>query len=171
LNPPFLWNIRRAWFNRIDYDFEKEAKRVGKSKHGHPLTFHRELLYATGAHLSKLQKISQKHGVREDWFKDYFPSINKEILREAAVCYPELLRWYRPNSRFSPALEIVDTQLDIFGALVAEFKKQRQDNNRLAFQLTALICSSQDSIRTGKLDPNPEAVRRNMRDRKKTRKK
>ena len=172
LKPPFLWKVRAAWFLRIDYDHEKQAKVEGRSpQYGHPIAFHRDVLNATSGYLSKLRNISKKYGVREDWFKDYFVQINKELLREAAVCYPELLRWHKPNSRFSPALGTVDTQLEIFGALVAVFKKRGQDNNKLAFQLTALICSSQDSIRAGKLDPSPEAIRRNMLDRKKARKK
>jgi hypothetical protein len=60
----------------------------------------------------------------------------------------------------------VEAQLEVLDAIRGDFAKLKLRNNKLAYQLTALICSLDSDIATHKLDPTPEKVRRNEKDRR-----
>jgi hypothetical protein len=167
LHPPFLRDIRRAWFFWLDCEFEKEQKLALKSQHNYPLEFHRKMMQETFGSLLRTRSLARKYRVPESWFADYSTGIQKQLLTEAVICYPEMLRGFIPNSRIYPRSFAVDTQMDILEKLREEFKRQGKSNNTLAYQLTSLICSSDSCITTGLLEPNPAAVRRNERDRRK----
>jgi hypothetical protein len=167
LDPPFLWDIRTAWFFRLDYELEKGQKLALKSQYNYPLEFHRKMMQESFGSLLRTKSLARKYGVPKSWFADYSSGIQKQLLTEAGICYPQMLRGFIPNSRIYPRSFAVDTQMDILEKLRAEFKRQGNSNNMLAYQLTALICSSDSCVTTGLLEPNPAAVRRNERDRRK----
>jgi hypothetical protein len=168
LNPPFLWEVRRAWFFRRHYELEMEQRKNGVSQHGYPLSFHKEMMFAISTHLNKISKIANNHKVSKKWFAEHYGQTMKQLLSEASVIYPELLRSQpKPHSKIQPHSLDVESRLDIFDAITAELARRRMSNNTLTEQLTALICSAPDCVTTHKLDPSPDLVRRNIRDRRK----
>jgi len=166
LKPPFLWEIRRAWFFRRHYELEKQLRDRKQSQHGYPLAFHREMMLAIASHLERISRIARKHRVPRKWFEDHYAQTLEQLLSEASVCYPELQRWLTPTGRLRPHSLGVELQVDIFDAIAAEFARRKIDSKTLAYQLTALICSPQSCITTRTLHPSPDLVRRNIRDRK-----
>ena len=167
LNPPVLGEIRRLWWFQHYYEEEKTAQKRRKSEHGYPLGFHRKLMFECSFHLQRIQALQVKNAVKKDWTEKYRTAILKQLLNEATICYPELLRWTRPALKIRPHSFHVDRQLELFDAIEAAFRKEKTKNHKLAMQLTTLICSTPQQILTGKLDPSPDTVRRNIRDRKK----
>jgi hypothetical protein len=167
LKPPFLWEIRRAWFFRRHYELEEQLRKRKKSQHGYPLAFHREMMLAIASHSERVSRIARKHRVPRNWFKGYYSQSLKHLFSEASVIYPELLRWFEPSSRLRPHSLGVESRLMVFDAITAEFARRKINNNTLAHQLTALICSPQNCITTHRLDPSADLVRRNIADRKK----
>jgi hypothetical protein len=167
LNPPFLWEVRRAWYFRRHYELEMEQRKKGVSQHGYPISFHKEMMLAISTHLNKISKIASGRKVPEKWFADYRAHAMKQLLAEASIIYPELLRWSKPYSRIQPHSLGVESRLHIFDAITAELARRKMSNNTLAYQLTALICSPPDCVKTHKLDPSPGLVRKNIGDRPK----
>jgi hypothetical protein len=165
LEPPFLWEVRKAWFFHRHYELEKRRRDRKKSQHGYPLAFHREMMLAIASHLGRISKIAREHRVPRKWFVGYYAQTLKQLLSEASVTYPELLRWFKPNSQLRPHSLDVESRLDVFDAITAEFARKKIKNNTLAYQLTALICSPENCIATHTLDPSPDLVRRNISDR------
>jgi hypothetical protein len=169
LEPPFLWEIRRAWFFRLDYELEKQQKIKLSSQYNYPLEFHLKMMHESLRGLQRIIALAKKFNVPKMWIADYFAGAQKQLLKEAGICYPEMLRGFIPNSRIYPRAKAVETQLSILKSLLTEFKRKGKANNKLAYQLTALICSGDSCVTTKILDPNPEAVRTSERDdRKKT---
>lgn len=179
--PPLLSQIRNVWWFQRDYAAELELWRRGESPYGLPLEFHRKAMFECAAHLHRLDtlaleyKIHQKRWSRSanrprgQWFDEYRKATLNEILREAAVYYPQLL-WPgqpKPARQIHPVSLEVDMRLELYKALVAEFARRKQPNRKLAIQLTALFCSSAQDIRDHKLVPTPEDVRKNVSDRRK----
>jgi hypothetical protein len=157
--------IRTAWFLRRYYKVEVELRAKGHSQYGFPLEFHRKMMLENVGHLRRLIKLSSKHGVPHSWFADQRADILKRLLHEASIVYPELRRWQKTPHKLRPHSLKVEAQLQVLDALRACFAKIKQ-NNKLAYQLTALICSLDSDIATQKLDPTPEKVRRNAKDRR-----
>ena len=148
------------------YEVEMELKTNGQSRYGFPLEFHRKMMFENAGHLRHLIKISSKHGVPQSWFVDQRADILKRLLREASIVYPELRRWHRTPHKLRPHSLKVEAQLEVLDAIRGDFAKLKLRNNKLAYQLTALICSLDSDIATHKLDPTPEKVRRNEKDRR-----
>jgi hypothetical protein len=145
-----------------------EQRKNGLSQYGYPLSFHSEMLRAISSHLKKISEISNKHSVSKKWFAEHYAQTMKHLLSEASVMYPELLRSQpKPHSKIQPHSLGVESRLDIFDAITGELARRRMSNNTLTEQLTALICSAPDCVTTHKLDPSPDLVRRNIRDRRK----
>jgi len=167
ITPPFLWDIRRVWFFRRHHELESEQRFEKKSQYGYPLPFHREMMLAIAGNLARVSKIAEKHQVPTDEFKDYYDESLRQLLKETAVSYPEWRLRTKPVGRIRPRPFGVDSQLDIFDAITKELARRNTKNNKLAYELTALICSPQSCIRTRILEPNPETVRANVRDRRK----
>jgi hypothetical protein len=166
LKPPFLWEVRRAWFSRRHHELEKLLHDEAKSQHGYPLKYHRKMMLGILSHLTRISTLASEHGVPRKWFANYYAASLEHLLAEASVCYPELLRWYKPSSRIRRYPLGVDTQLDIFNAITAEFRMRHKPNSKLAHQLTALICSPQSCIANRELNPRPDTVRTNLRQRR-----
>lgn len=166
LEPPFLGEIRQAWFARLDYELEKQQKAARKSQHDYPLEFHRKMMQEALSSAGRATALVKKYHVPKRWIAEYICGIQRQLLNEAAICYPEMLKGFISNSRIYPRAHTVDTQMSLFNNLHIEFKRQGQSNKNLAYQLTALLCSADSCFTTGVLEPNPEAVRRNMKDRR-----
>jgi hypothetical protein len=165
LKPPFIWEIRMVWFVQRLTWLERDLKGKKLSEYGFPLEFHRKLTLELFDHMERITQLAERHEVPDmEWFAEYYPAIQNQLLRNGAAYYPELRRWFKPFHRLRTYNLTVDNQVDIYQKLVGEFKKRGIKNNRLACHLTALICSPADCIQTGKLDPNPELVRKNVRD-------
>ena len=167
ITPPFLWDVRHVWWFRRYDDIELEQRQEKKSQYGYPVAFHREMMFAIAAHLTRICKIAKKHQVPRDWFKAHYDESLRLLLKETAVSYPEWLLWTKPVGRIRPRSFGVDSQLQIFDAITEELKRRNTRNNKLAYELTALICSPQSCVVTRILEPNPETVRTNVRDRRK----
>lgn len=168
ITPPFLWDVRRVWFVRRHYELESEQRFQKKSQYGYPVAFHREMMLAIAGHLTRISKIAEKHQVPTHEFKDYYNEALRQLLKETAVSYPQWRLWTKPVGRIRPRSFGVDSQLEIFDAITKELAGRGTKNNKLAYELTALICSPESCIRTRILEPNPETVRTNVRDRRKT---
>jgi hypothetical protein len=167
LTPPFLWDVRRVWFFRRHHDLELEQRVEKKSQYGYPVAFHREMMLAIAGHLARISKIAKKHQVPVDEFKDYYGEALRQLLKETAVSYPQWKLGTKPVGRIRPRSFGVDSQLAIFDEITKELAGRGTKNNKLAYELTALICSPESCIRTRILEPNPETVRTNVRDRRK----
>ena len=165
LHPPLLWDIRRAWFFHRYHAIGTRLHQERKSQHGHRLSFHREMMLEISAHLTRILRLARQGQVPRSWFAEYYGAVQKELLREASIVYPELLRWLKPATQIRPHSLEVDLQVDLFHAIEAAFRKRNVVNHKLAYQLAALICSPSNCIKTHRLDPSPETVRRNVRDR------
>ncbi len=170
LNPPLLWEIRMAWFTRLTDEQEQRLRKEKESQHGHPLEFHRKLMLEIAGHLRRLLQMCKREHVPSSWLTEYSAAIQKQLLREASIYYPQLLRWFKPASQIRPISLAVDVRVDLFHALDAALRTRNVESHKLAYQLTALISSPSSCIRNHKLDPDPEEVRRNVRDREKARK-
>jgi hypothetical protein len=168
LNPPMLWHVRRIWWFGRYYEEEATAKLAKKSEHGYPFEFHRKLMFECSSHLHRIQELLKRNEASKEWIGEYRKAILKQLLHEAAIYYPELL----PKPK--PALQIrlhsfeVGGRLELFDAIEAVLARMGIKNHKLALQLTALFCSSPRQILAHRLDPSPEILRRNVRDRKRT---
>jgi hypothetical protein len=167
ITSPFLWDVRRVWFFQRYHDIELDQRYEKKSQYGYPVAFHREMMLAVARHLARISKIAKKHQVPTDWFKGHYDESLRLLLKETAVSYPEWGLGTRPVGRIRPRSLGVDSQLQIFDGITEELKRRNTRNNRLAYELTALICSPQSCVVTRILEPTPQAVRTNVRDRRK----
>jgi hypothetical protein len=161
----FIIVIRWAWFLWTYHELTLELRVKKQSQYGYPLEFHRKMMLEIAGHLGRLDKLSSKYAAPESWFARYRAEILKQLLREASIVYPELRRWSETSHAIRPRSLKVEAQLDVLNAIRVQFAKKRIRNNKLAYQLTALICSPDSCIAAQKLDPTPEKVRRNVRDR------
>jgi hypothetical protein len=190
-NPPLLSTIRFVWFHNRSYELEIETYKARKSHYGYSRKFHREMLLELSHNLEKLDKIVQtkryegKQAPRS-WVADHRSAILRLLLREACVCYPQLRKWFVPVSKLGPSRFRMDIQLALLhtieaalakrgirGKLKAGKKKRgmqqrgsrrrKHEVPRVAYQITALICSAQNCVATKKLNPTPDAVRTNVR--------
>lgn len=170
--PLLLWDIQMAWFLQRHYEIERDLQRKQLSQLGFPLDFHKRMLHLLFAHLQRTTALAQQHHVPvQEWLREYHSEINKQLLLEAGQYFPQLRLWAKPADKLRVYSHAVGTQVEVYCAISAIFKKRKLKNNKLACQLTALICSSSARIRGGQLDPNPERVRKYVRDwRKKMRK-
>lgn len=125
------------------------------------------MMHEASGGLQRISALEKKYSVSKRWAANYVDGARKQLLKEAAICYPEMLRGFIPNSRINPHALAVETQLSILKSLQTEFERKGEKNNTLAYQLTALICSADSCVTTKLLDPNRDAVRTSERDRKK----
>jgi hypothetical protein len=166
LSEPFLDKVRSAWFFRRYYELEKELFRQRKSQYGYPREFHRAIMRELSKHWERIVKIAGKHGVPMDQFAEYLPAIQKQVVVQASVCYPELQWPFTRASRITPHSFGVEKRLEIFDAILLELEKRKIKNDELAYQLTALACSGTSSIAKRLLDPTPDVVRLSVTNRK-----
>ena len=167
LTPSFLRTIRLAWQFRLFFDLEQEQHKKSISQYGHPIAFHRELMFQIAGYLKQLSAITKKHGVPDPWVQSHRRSLLMELLRQAAVCYPQLFtlqRSYRAPSRIRPVREGATVQMLVLDEIYRTFYERKiKENKELAYQLTALICSPDECVNTQELSPTPAAVRTNDR--------
>jgi len=168
LGPPFLGEVRSVWFLRLHHQLLAEHRHDKKSQHGYQVAFHQEMLSTLTNQLRKVCTIAAKYKVPRDWFVAYYRESLKLLLRETSVIYPEWRMWQVPVSRLRPRSLGVESQLRIFDAITRELTERKTKNHQLTRELTALICSPQSCVRTKILEPNPEAVRMSVRDRRRT---
>lgn len=162
-SPPLLGVIRRVWWFQRYYEGEIDLRRDKKSEYGYPLEFHRKVIFACSSHWHELRTLAEAHAVRKEWFEDYRRAILQEILREAAIYYPQLLEDYSPALQIRPRSFKIHNQLQLYDAIETAFAEKRVTNHKLGQQLTALICSNHKDIARGSLNPTPQ----NVRDRRK----
>lgn len=168
LNPPLLWDVRSAWSSWSYYVKQRELKEKRLSQHKYPLEFHRQMMTHLIAHLEVITKLAKKNEIPEqEWLAEYYTAIRGQLLREVTSYYPELLYRLKPAHKLRVYSHTVDVQVETYHAIIAAFKQRNLKNNKLAYQLTALICTPSDCAQRGKLDPNPERVRKYVRDWKK----
>jgi hypothetical protein len=109
LEPPFLWEIRRAWFFRLEYELENRQKVGLSSGYNYPLDFHRKMMNDAAKGLQRITALAKKFNVPKRRITDYFAGAQKQLFKEAAICYPEMLRGFIPNSRIYPHVLAVHT--------------------------------------------------------------
>jgi hypothetical protein len=168
LSQPFLDKVRSAWFFRRHFELEKELFQQRKSQYGYPREFHRDIMRELSKHWGRIIKIAGRHGVPMAQFAEYLAAIQKQLVVQASVCYPEL-QWrsrFKRASRITPHSLAVEKRLEIFDAIQAEFAKRKITNDELAYQLTALICSGRTAITRRVLEPTPDVVRLSVTNRK-----
>jgi hypothetical protein len=164
IEPPFLWKVRMVWWWRKAYEIDVELKKRGMAKSRLPVKLHRSMMNLIFAHHSRVEELCETYGViRQQWTAEYLAALNRQFLREAVYVYPEA------GKRLVPALQLHDhrpgstPQLEIYRSIIDIQKRcGKKRNKTLARQLTALICSSAESIREHNLEPNPEAVRQSL---------
>jgi hypothetical protein len=161
LNLPLIFEIQSEWFFRRYYDLERKSFDRHQSQHGHPMAFHREMMHDLADHLDRVSEIPRSHRVPKTWFIPYRKVVQQQLLREASICYPELLRDFTQAADIRPRQRKGEREASLFQAIESAFAEKGTINHKLAQQLTALICSPPDCIRNGKLDPSPETIRRN----------
>ena len=164
IEPPFLWTVRMVWWWRKALDVEGELKERGLSERRIPLKFHRVMMNLVCEHHSKVEKLCKSYGVLgQPWIGEYLAALNRRFLGEAKFVYPEAYRRLTPSSQLHSYHPGSTSQLEIYRAIMdLQARCGKKRNNKLAHQLTALICSSPESIKKQKLEPNPEAVRRSI---------
>jgi hypothetical protein len=170
-SPELITVIRQAWILARYHELELELRAKRQSQYGYPMEFHRKMMNEIAGHLGRLDEISSKYGVPQSWFAGQRPEILKRLFREASIVYPELRRWLKTAHGIRPHSLKVWAQLEVLDAIRADFRKIKIRKNKLAYQLTALFCSLDSTVAMQKLDPTPEKVRRNAKDRMKSRKK
>jgi len=164
LSPPLLWDIRMVWFFRRHARLEKSLKAKKLSEFGFPLDFHRKMAIELFDHLERITQLAEQHEVPDmEWFAEYYAAIQAQFLREGAAYYPELRRSLKPFHRLRTYEFSADNQVMMYDALHRAFSGRNLTKTKLAQQLTALICSRPDCIETGKLDPSPDSVRKNVK--------
>ena len=166
LSESFLCKVRAAWFFRSHHELEKEYFQRRKSQYGYPREFHRDIMRELSKHWGQIVKIAGKHGVPIAQFAEYLPAIQKQLVVQASVCYPELLWRFRRASRITPHSLAVEMRLEIFDAIQVELEKRKIRNDELSYQLTALLCSGRSSIARRLLDATPDVVRLSVTNRK-----
>ena len=134
LSEPFLYGVRSAWFSRRYYELEKELFQQRKSQYGYPQEFHRDIMRELWKHWERIVKIAAKHGVPMAQFAEYLPAIQKQLVVQASVCYPELQWRFKRASRITPHSLAVENRLEIFDAIQTEFANRRITNDELAYQ-------------------------------------
>lgn len=165
-SPAFLYKIRMAWFLHRHYELEKELFDQKQSQDGYPLVFHRDIMREISKHRDRIVKIAGKHGVPKEQFAEHRKAIQRQLLVEASVCYPELQHRFKRASQIKPRSCAVEMRLEVFDAIHAELMKRKIENDELGYQLTTLVCSRRSSIERRILDTTPDMVRLSVRDRK-----
>jgi hypothetical protein len=161
LSLPLIFEVQGEWFSRRYYDRERKSFERRQSHHGYPLAFHEEMMYELAEHLDSISEVPRRYRVPKSWFATYRKVIQQQLLREASICHPELLRDFTHAADIRPRQRKGEREANLFGAIERAFAERGVVNHKLAQQLTALICSPPDCIRTHKLDPSPETIRRN----------
>jgi hypothetical protein len=102
LEPPFLWEVRKAWYFRRVHELETEQRVEKKTPSSYPWVFHQEMMFAIAGQLARISKIAEKHRVPRKWFQDYYDESLRQLLLETSVAYPEWMRRKTPLSRIRP---------------------------------------------------------------------
>lgn len=161
--PDVFWEIRLAWslgeYERIERDF----RRTGLSGHGIPAKFHLAVMTRLFAHLKELRKLAHEYAVPDVWLANYFAALQKQLLVDAAAYWPRLSEGFIRASRLREYSIRLSLQCEIFSAITKALHRQHKRNKKLALQLTALACSSLNSVCTGKLDVSPDSVKQNVK--------
>jgi hypothetical protein len=164
IQPPFLWKVRMVWWWRIAFETELELKKSALSKCRMRLRFHKQMMNLISEHHSRVSALGKTHGiVGQPWIVEYLAALDRQFLKEAENVYPDANRRLVPASQLSIYPFGSAPQVEIYRAILDGQKRcEKKRNKKFACQLTALICSSADSIREKKLEPNPAAVRQNI---------
>lgn len=165
IETPLLYDIRDVWKSKRYYELQVRARSEKLSQHDFPLEFHKKILLLLFDHLEQITCVAEEYAVPDAiWFREYHEAIQRQLLREGASYYPQFRKWFKPAHRITVRSFSVSRQVELFFNLCKSFAKRKVQNKRVAYQITALMCSSSDSIRKGKLDPDPEEVRKYVRD-------
>jgi hypothetical protein len=151
---PLLSDIRRFWWAQL-YD-SYQAKLGKKSPYGYPLAFHRDLLFQLSNHLNHIERLAAKHHVPAAWFKEYRSATLKQLLREAAIYYPEVQFRLVPANQLRTPLRKIEAQVALFHTLHTALKQKGFDSRKFCYQLTAVLCSPREHIKkNNELSPHP----------------
>lgn len=164
----FLWVVGLAWFLRRSDDMDKYLRKRKLSHHGFNLAFHREMMQEVFRHLQRISQIGEKYRIPQQWFGDYRKILLKVLSNQAAAFYYDSVPglYYEVPSRARHRSRDVSSQMMVLDAIEKRLAERKRKNNGLAYQLTALICSSPECINRRALCPDPETVRSNDRARK-----
>ncbi len=165
LATPLLWDIRMVWTFQKTYKLELSLKREKLSQHNLPLAFHREILHLLFDHIERIACVAEKYDVPDQvWFHDYYKAIQKQLLRDGASYYPRLNENFKPAHKSRVWSHEVNNQVDLYFKLLKSFAECGQKSKKLARQVAAVLCSGPECIPNKKLDPNPERIRKYVRD-------
>jgi hypothetical protein len=164
-SPTLLREIWMTWLFYGYYVQEKELQKGKMSQHGYPLRFHRDAMKLIARDLLALEAIAAENKVPQKWFATYRSDALKAVLREASICYPQMLMGFKSAAQFRLDKAAGDTQRHLFRAIQDAFSGKSISDN-FAYHLVALICSPLSSIRRGELEPIPTGVGKNIRKKK-----
>ena len=165
LTPPLLWSIRSVWFDQQSHKLESKWKSERHSVHNLPIAYHRALLHLLFDHIRRIDRVGEKFEVsNQEWLRDYYVALQKQLLREGASYYPQFRRTFKPSHRLRVWSHEVENQLELYFALLESFGSVRPKSKKLARQVTAVLCSGPECIRNKTLNPDPERVRKYIGD-------
>ena len=81
-------------------------------------------MFECSSHLHRIEALTKKHHVKKSWIREYRKSILKQLLHEAAIYYPELLRWHKPALQIRPHSFGVYMRLNLYDAIEASLPKE-----------------------------------------------
>lgn len=165
LTPPMLWQIRMVWQFQRYFELQRELRNKKHSQHGVPLDFHREMLFLLSDHMERIATLAEEYSVPDQvWFREYYSAIQSQLLREGASYYPEFRKWFKPAHKLTLRSHAVSNCLDLYFSVVKTFRAHDEKSRKLARHVTAVICSPAHLVRAEKLKPDPETVRKYVKD-------
>lgn len=166
ITAPFLYVVRLVWNLQAVHPLEQAQHKQEVSEYGHPLAFHRELMYEIANDLERISEITAKYDVPEKWLVKCRTELLRELRRQVSVLYSGggLVGLYKRRDRSKPSLHDSLNQEMVLEELMQEFENRGlKEIEQLACQLTALICSDIGCVKNQVLSPSPEGVRSNIR--------
>jgi hypothetical protein len=163
LKPPLFHMIKFEWYDRGDYGYAKRLYDQKKSQPGFPLDFHGEIMWELGNHLERIAEICRSYRGSQRWLKEYGVMVRKQLLREASIYYPKNPADYVTATKTLPRQQKGLRESILYEEILNTFSENKILNNKLAQQLTALICSPPSCIQARQLNPSPETIRRNRK--------
>jgi len=178
LTPPLLDDIRRFWWSQCYEAHQKRFRDQKKSHHGHPLSFHSELMYQLSGHLAEMDKLVKRYSLRKrvkskGWFVRFYEYRRvalRRLLSEAAIVYPQIQETLKPASQIRTKEPKIEQQAWLFEKFDAAIKRRSakgRERHLFAYNLTALICTPREIVLRHRLCPTPVTVRKNIQDSKK----
>jgi hypothetical protein len=141
------------------YDMHQCELRLRKrNSRGYTMEFHESLLELMMKHIKDIQDLVSKTGVDEKWAREALDGSFAQLHKDLRVRFP-FYPW-TDDAEFSP-MSFSGFILRVHAIFSEHFKAHTNTRvRRLSAHLTAIFCTPSDLLREGKLEPNPEAIRK-----------